>query len=180
LQAQAKDYPAASATLAAFVKDYPRSAKRAEAVLLAGSILVIEEKFKKRAYFSTAQSAACTSDRGRAVVLELYSLVKSGAPDGALRLIMAEYPRSGELAQLVAFHTLILDSAPATSKPASTERRLPVSRRLVPRKAAKASTAAAECDSAECRARRAGQSRASPSFSASAARGADRERAENV
>lgn len=109
-EAQTQNYKAASAILAAFVKDFPKSAKRPEAMLLAGSILVLEEKFPAAAtYFGEIKVNLRGAERGRAVLLELFAVTKKGDRDGALRLAMAEYPRSSEIAQLVAFHTLLLE-----------------------------------------------------------------------
>jgi outer membrane protein assembly factor BamD (BamD/ComL family) len=109
-EAQEKDHVAATAALAAFARDYPRSARRPEALILTGSLLVLQGKHKEAvAHFAATRPQLSGGDRGRAVLLELYAALQSGTSDAALRLVMTEYGRAGEMAQLVAFHTLILE-----------------------------------------------------------------------
>jgi tetratricopeptide (TPR) repeat protein len=71
---------------------------------------VLQEKFKEAAvYFEGIRGQLAGGDLGRATLLQLYGLIKAGDTDGALRLAMTEYPRVGEMAQLVGFQTLLLE-----------------------------------------------------------------------
>ncbi len=123
-QMQEKEFEAAVATLEKFlglfppgavnnpsyVKQYQAATKIPEARVLIGTSLLLQDKFPEAAaHFETIKPELNPADRGRATVLQLYSLIQAGDFESALRLVEEEYPRMGDLLQLVAFQTLTLE-----------------------------------------------------------------------
>jgi len=123
-QMQDKDYAAAGRTLEQFLAQFPAGAERnpsyakqfpaiqkiPEARMLIGTCLLLDEKYREAAaYFAEIPSALPPADRGRATVLELYARLEAGEDDRAMDLVAAEYPRMGELLQLITFQTLTLE-----------------------------------------------------------------------
>ncbi len=119
-----KEYEAARKTLEEFLtlfppgsernpnyaKQFPAIQKVPEARLLIGTCLLLDEKFKEAAeYYAGIKAGLVPVNRGRATVLELYALLEAGAEDKAMELVMAEFPRMGDLLQLVTFQTLTLE-----------------------------------------------------------------------
>jgi len=119
-----KDYPTALKTLEEFltlfpagsdrnpnyVKQFPAIQKLPEARLLIGTCLLLDEKYKEAAaYYAGIKAGLVPVNRGRATVLELYSLLEADENDKAMELVMAEFPRMGDLLQLVTFQTLTLE-----------------------------------------------------------------------
>ncbi|HEY5792633.1 MAG TPA: tetratricopeptide repeat protein, partial [Chthoniobacterales bacterium] len=87
----------------------PSAGKVEDAKLLVGSIYLLQEKYREAAeYLAAAKKTMAPETRGRATVLELYALLQSGEKARALDLVVAEFPRAGELTQLAAFQTLSL------------------------------------------------------------------------
>lgn len=108
--AQTQQPEEARAALTAFLRDFPRSAKRIEATMLIGTLLVEEEKWKDAiTYLVAIKEQVGKVERGRVVLLELFCRLETDDDDNALRLVMAEYDHSSEMIQLVAFHSLILE-----------------------------------------------------------------------
>lgn len=118
---QGQESDKARATLEAFIAFYPplinpilvqqdpSAAKVPEAKLLIGSTFLLQDKFKEAADFLGREKPGMISEnRGRATVLELYALLQAGEKDRALAVVVEEFPRVGELTQLVAFQTLAL------------------------------------------------------------------------
>lgn len=104
-----QEFATARRLLDEFAAAYPQSAKRAEALLLAATALVLEEKYAEAAAVGGALADRLgPPERGRAVVLRLYALVAAHDLDGALAVIRAEYPRLAEVPQIVGFQTLAL------------------------------------------------------------------------
>jgi len=123
-QFQDKDYAEASATLGRFLalfppdaemnpalrKAYPALALLPEARLLIGNALLQDEKYAQAAaHFAAVRAVMEPFGRGRATVLQLYALLQAGEDDAALELVKAEFPRMGEIVQLVSFQTLALE-----------------------------------------------------------------------
>lgn len=123
-QMQEKDYEAAVVTLEKFlglfpanalgnpsyVKQFQAATKIPEAHLLIGTALLLQENFEEAAaYFEKIKPGLNPADRGRATVLQLYSLLQAKDFESALGLVEQEYPRMGDLLQLVAFQTLTLE-----------------------------------------------------------------------
>lgn len=121
---QDKDYEAARKSLEGFLTIFPPGAERnpnyavtnpaiqklPEAKLLIGTCLLLDEKYKEAAaYYSKVKGSLNPVNRGRATVLELYALLEADDNEGALKLVMEEYPHMGDLLQLVTFQTLTLE-----------------------------------------------------------------------
>jgi tetratricopeptide (TPR) repeat protein len=121
---QDKEYEDARKTLEGFLTMFPPGADRnpnyvvsnpaiqklAEARLLIGTCLLLDEKSKDAAaYYQQIKGGLVPVNRGRATVLELYALLEAEDNDGAMKLVMEEYPRMGDLLQLVTFQTFTLD-----------------------------------------------------------------------
>lgn len=123
-QMQEQDFAAAGKTLEDFLKMFPPGSERnpnyvkqfpaiqkvPEARLLIGTCLLLDEKFPEAAaYFSQIKSILDPVNRGRATVLELYALLEANDDDKALALVKEEFPRMGDLLQLVTFQSLTLE-----------------------------------------------------------------------
>jgi len=119
-----KDFPAVRAALEKFlslfppaaeknpahVQQYPAAAKIPEARLLIGSAWLMEEKFREAAkYYAGLKAGLVPENRSRAVVLQLYSQLQDNQNDEAMKVIGEEFPRLGEISQLVTFQTLTLE-----------------------------------------------------------------------
>lgn len=121
---QDKEYETARKSLEEFLTVFPPGAERnanyavsnpaiqklPEAKLLIGTCLLLDEKYKEAAeYFHIVKPGLSPVNRGRAVVLELYALLEANDEDKAMALVSEEYPRMGDLLQLVTFQTLTLE-----------------------------------------------------------------------
>lgn len=117
-----KDFPAARTALEKFislfppgvektyVQQYPAAGKIPEARLLIGSAWLLEEKYKEAAeYYAGLKSGLVPENRSRAVILQLYSLLADNQNDEAMNVIGEEFPRLGDVFQLVTFQTLTLE-----------------------------------------------------------------------
>lgn len=122
-QMEEKEYEAARASLEKFLGMIParaqtdaryRSAHPAvnnvsEARILIGTALLLEEKFQEAAaHFAAIKPSLSPTDRGRATVLELYSLLQAGDNDAAFARVREEFPQIKDLLQIVSFQTLTL------------------------------------------------------------------------
>ncbi len=120
---ESKDYTAARTTFAGFVKlfppdahqdpgtvrQFPAASRIPEALLLEGTALLLDEKYAEAAkHFAAIKPALPRETRGRATVLEFYSLLEAGNPDAALALVLRESPHLREMPQIVAFQSLTL------------------------------------------------------------------------
>ncbi len=123
-QVQEEDFPAARASLEKFISLFPPGAERnqvllqqtpeavriPEARLLIGTAWLLEGKFKEAAeYYVQLKGGSVPKDRGRAIVLRLYALLQDNDNEAAMTLIEEEFPRMGDLAQLITFQTLTLE-----------------------------------------------------------------------
>lgn len=121
---QEGEYAAAGETLRKFLGQFPPGAERnpnsvrqfsalrqvPEARLLIGTCLLLEGKFLEAAdSYAGMKSSLDASTRGRATVWELYALLQGNADDRAMALVVEEFPRMGDLLQLVTFQTLTLE-----------------------------------------------------------------------
>ncbi len=119
-----KNYPSAREALEKFVAQFPSGAERnpailkqspaasriPEARLLLGSAWILEGKCREAAdYYASILPGLTAENRGRAVILQLHSLLEAGDDEAAMRLAAAEYPRMGEIIQIVTFQTLLLE-----------------------------------------------------------------------
>ncbi|MFZ4682542.1 MAG: tetratricopeptide repeat protein, partial [Terrimicrobiaceae bacterium] len=93
-----------------YVKQFPAIQKVPEAALLIGTCFLLDEKYKEAAeYYAKTAAGFSPVNRGRATVLELYSLLEANEEDKAMALLMKEFPQMDDLIQLVTFQTLALD-----------------------------------------------------------------------
>ncbi len=101
-------FPAGSERQATFVQQYPAIQKVSEARLLIGTCLILDRKNRDAAeYFSRVKQGLVPINRGRATVLQLHALLEAGEDDEAMEVVTEEFPRMGDLIQLVTFQTLI-------------------------------------------------------------------------
>lgn len=121
-QIEEKNYPGARESLGKFVdlfphgiernhvpaKQFPAAGHIPEARLLIGSAWILEGKFREAADYLAAIEPA-PDDCGRPVILRLHALLEAGDDEAAMKLVAAEYPRMGEIVQLIAFQTLVLE-----------------------------------------------------------------------
>ncbi len=103
-------FPADSERQATCVKQFPAVQKVPEARLLIGACLILDGKCKDAAeYFSRVKQGLIPINRGRATVLQLHALLEAGEDDEAMKVVTEEFPRMGDLLQLVTFQTLIFE-----------------------------------------------------------------------
>lgn len=108
-QMQAEENDPAKATFAQFVREFPQSRQTQEALLLLGTIdLLAGKNAEAAAHFAGVKGRLDAVNRGRATVLELYALLQANKRDDALRLVLAEFPRVGDMPQIATFQTLAL------------------------------------------------------------------------
>jgi len=106
---QTGDLEGAFETLTQFATHYPESSKRAEAGLLAATVQVLQENWQSATTICRdIKSQLDPSNRGRAVIIELYSLVKASDLDAALAVLIEEFPHLDRMVQLAAFQTMAL------------------------------------------------------------------------
>lgn len=106
---QAGENDSARESFAAFAREFPQSRQTQEALLLLGTADLLAEKHAEAAaHFAAIKSRLDPANRGRATVLELYALLGAGRNDDALRLVLEEFPRIGEMPQIATFQTLAL------------------------------------------------------------------------
>src|SRR5262245_43290840 len=93
-----------------YTRKFPAALKVPEAQLLVGTCLLLERKPAEAAdYYARLKSQLAPINRGRATVLQLHGLLEAGRDDEAMGLIKEEFPRMGELVQLVTFQTLTFE-----------------------------------------------------------------------
>lgn len=103
-------FPAGAEKNPAFLRQYPSAMKIPEAKILIGSAWLLGEKYKEAAaYFEGIQDGMVPENRARAVVLQLYSLLQDNQNEAAMRLVEKEFPRMGDITQLVTFQSLTLE-----------------------------------------------------------------------
>jgi len=106
---QADDFANAKPVFETFCREYPRATKVPEAQILIGTASLLEGKFAESvAHFAQIKPFLGPEDRGRATVLQLYALLEAGDNDGALALVVEEFPRIDEMLQIATFQTLSL------------------------------------------------------------------------
>lgn len=102
-------FPEGAAANPTYRRQFPAAAKIPEAQLLIGTFYLMQEKNREAAdYLAEMKEQMIPENRGRATVLELFGLLQANELERALAVVVEEYPRVGELTQLVAFQTLTL------------------------------------------------------------------------
>lgn len=92
-----------------YVQDHQAILKIPEAKLLVGSCFLWGDKPREAAdYLAKIKPSLIPVNRGRATVLQLRALIDAEDYEAANKLVMEEYPRMGDIVQLVTFQTLTL------------------------------------------------------------------------
>jgi len=100
----------AQVALAEFMEQFPRSRRRQDAAILVATALLAGEKKREAAEaFAEIRSDPESVHRGRATVLELYSLLETGQEQAALELLAAEGTRQDRISQIATFQTLAMN-----------------------------------------------------------------------
>ena len=93
-----------------YARKFPAILKVPEARLLVGTCLLLEGKPGDAAdYYARVKTEMVPINRGRATVLQLHALLEAGKDDEAMKVVREEFPRLGELLQLVTFQTLTFE-----------------------------------------------------------------------
>jgi TolA-binding protein len=96
-------------TLEEFMGRFPESGRCQDAALMAATALLAEGQIEEAARaLRKIRTDKSSPHRGRAVVLELHSLIEAGQVDAALGLLAAEAPRQDGITQIATFQTLAL------------------------------------------------------------------------
>ena len=95
---------------AADARRFPAAQKVPEAKLLIGACLILDGKSKEAAdYYAGLKRELASINRGRAAVSQLHALLDAGDVNEAMKVVIEEFPRMGELLQLVSFQTLTFE-----------------------------------------------------------------------
>lgn len=106
---QAGDPVKAREALNSFMEEFPQSRRRQDAALLSATSLLAQDKFKEAAEAMRAiRNDPKSIHRGRAVVMELHSLIETGQDKAALELLAAEGTRQDRITQIATFQTLAM------------------------------------------------------------------------
>jgi TolA-binding protein len=103
-------FPSGSERNSGYARQFPAVLKVPEARLLLGTCLLLEGRLSDAAdYYARTKAELAPINRGRATILQLHALLEASMDDEAMRLIREEFPRMGELLQLVTFQTLTFE-----------------------------------------------------------------------
>jgi tetratricopeptide (TPR) repeat protein len=103
-------FPGGSETSSRYSQQFPAALKVPEARLLVGTCLLLEGRAGDAAdHYARTKVNMVPVNRGRATVLQLHALLEAGKDDDAAKLVCDEFPRMGELTQLVTFQTLTFE-----------------------------------------------------------------------
>ena len=103
-------FPVGAERNPSLVQQYPSAMKIPEAKILIGSAWLLDEKYKEAAgYFESTKAGMIPENRSRAVILQLYSLLEDNQNEAAMKVIEDEFPRMGDLIQLVTFQSLTME-----------------------------------------------------------------------
>ncbi len=92
-----------------YVRQNPPAARLGEARAMIGATYILEGRFQEAVDFYAKLKPTLPPDmRGRAVIFQLYALEQLGDYDGAMKVVTEEYPKMGDIAQLISFQTLTL------------------------------------------------------------------------
>ncbi len=106
---QTDDHAKAQEALKAFMQEFPKSRRRQDAAMLAATSLLAQEKFKEAAQaMKVIRQDPNNVHRGRAVVMELHSLIETGQDAAALELLAAEGANQDSIIQIATFQTLAM------------------------------------------------------------------------
>ncbi|HEY5706388.1 MAG TPA: tetratricopeptide repeat protein [Terrimicrobiaceae bacterium] len=103
-------FPADSERDSELLRKFPAAQKVSEARLLMGACLLLDGKCKEAAdYYAHIKQSFIPINRGRATVLQLHALLEAGEENAARKVVVEEFPRMGDLLQLVSFQTLTFE-----------------------------------------------------------------------
>jgi len=103
-------FPIGSERNPGYVRQFPAIQKVPEARLLIGTCLLLEGRCKDAAdYYARIKEGLVPINHGRATVLQLHALLEAGEENEAMKVVREEFPRMGELLQLVTFQTLTFE-----------------------------------------------------------------------
>jgi TolA-binding protein len=103
-------FAAGSERNAVYVRQFPAVQNVPEARLLLGACLLLEGKSREAAdYYARLKQDLTSINRGRAAVSQLHALLDAGNENEAMKVVMEEFPRMGDLLQLVSFQTLTFE-----------------------------------------------------------------------
>lgn len=106
---QAEETEAAREVFAKFAREFPVSKQTQEALLLIGTMWLLDGSYEEAAKeFAAVRPKLDGVNRGRAAVLELYALIEAEKRDAALALVVEEFSRMNEMLQIATFQTLAL------------------------------------------------------------------------
>ncbi len=107
---KAEEHAAARGFLESFASKYPRSEKRIEALILAATTHVLEEKWTEAAAALKPLAAALPHpEKGRVLVLRLFALTQAGAWDEAHGMVLETFPILDQIIQISALQVLALE-----------------------------------------------------------------------
>lgn len=103
-------FPPGDDRTAFYIQQNPVAIKIPEARILIGSAWLLDEKYKEAAeFFASLKPGMIPENRSRAVILQLYALLEDNQNEAAMKLIEQEYPKMGDITQLVTFQSLTLE-----------------------------------------------------------------------
>jgi tetratricopeptide (TPR) repeat protein len=103
-------FPAGSERNPGHIRQFPAVQKVSEARLLIGTCLLLDGKCKDAAeYYARVKASLIPINQGRATVLQLHALLEAGEENEAMKVVIEQFPRMGELLQLVSFQTLTFE-----------------------------------------------------------------------
>ena len=92
-----------------FVRKNPAVARVVEARSLIGTASVLNGDYREAAdYFKGLKKDLAPEARGRAIIYQLHALLELGEDDEAMGVVLDEYSRLDDIAQLISFQTLTL------------------------------------------------------------------------
>ena len=88
----------------------PAAQKVSEARLLIGTCLLLDGKRRNAAdHDARIKQSLIPINQGRGTVLQLHALLEAGDENEAMKVVIEQFPRMGELLQLVSFQTLTFE-----------------------------------------------------------------------
>ena len=103
-------FPVGAEGNAGYARQFPAVLRAPEARLLIGTCLLQAGRPSDAAeYYAGIKTKLAPISRGRATVLQLHALLESGEDDEAMKVVKEEFPRMGELLQVVTFQSLTFE-----------------------------------------------------------------------
>ncbi|MFQ3577698.1 MAG: tetratricopeptide repeat protein, partial [Verrucomicrobiia bacterium] len=107
---KADEFDKARGRFEGFAKEYPRSDKRIEALILAGTAFLLEERWTDAAdYLKPLEDAVAFPEKGRLIVLRFYAQLQAGRWDEAMQLVNETFPHLDKMVQVSAMQVMALE-----------------------------------------------------------------------